>query len=60
LYLSNVGRWTGIVAAALGALGATTWLPYYPIWSLLYIGLAFIVIYALTVPVLPPGAELAT
>ena len=46
---SQVGRWFGVVAAAIGALSAIWWMPYYPVWSLVYIGLAGFVIYALIV-----------
>jgi hypothetical protein len=46
---SQLARWIGIVAAAIGALTAVFWLPYYPVWSIVYIGLSFAVIYALGV-----------
>ena len=45
---SQFARWIGIVAAAIGGLSAMAWLPYYPIWSLIYIFIAVMVIYALT------------
>jgi hypothetical protein len=45
--LREVARWVGIVAAALGAITAVSWLPYYPVWSLVYIGIGVGVIYAL-------------
>ena len=45
---SQIARWVGFVAAAIGGLTAATWLPYYPVWSLVYIGLAVMVFYALT------------
>ena len=60
LYLSTLGRLIGIVAAIVGGLGAMTWMPYYPVWSLLYIGLALLVIYALTVYGGLSGRQLAT
>jgi hypothetical protein len=44
---SQVGRWVGIVAGAIGAISAIWWMPYYPIWSLTYIALGVLVIYAL-------------
>ncbi len=44
---SQVGRWVGIAAAAIGAISAVWWMPYYPIWSLTYVGLGVLVIYAL-------------
>jgi hypothetical protein len=47
LYGGQIARWTGIVAAAIGGLSAMPWLPYYPIWSLVYVGIAVLTIYAL-------------
>lgn len=44
---SQVARWVGIVAAALGAISAIWWMPYYPVWSLTYIAAGGLVIYAL-------------
>ncbi len=44
---SQLARWIGFVAAAIGGLSAMTWMPYYPIWSLTYVGLAVLVFYAL-------------
>jgi hypothetical protein len=46
---SQVSRWIGIVAGAVMAVSAIWWMPYYPIWSLTYIGLGAAVIWALTV-----------
>jgi hypothetical protein len=46
---SQLARWVGIIAAILGALSAMTWMPYYPIWSLVYIAGAVLVLYALVV-----------
>ena len=46
-YGSQIGRWVGIVAGAIGAISAVWWMPYYPIWSLTYVGLGVAVIYAL-------------
>jgi hypothetical protein len=40
-------RWVGVVAAAIGGLSAMVWLPYYPIWTLVYIAMAVMVLYAL-------------
>jgi hypothetical protein len=45
---SQIGRWVGLVAAAVGALTAMSWMPYYPIWSLTYVAVAVMVLYALT------------
>jgi hypothetical protein len=44
---SQIARWVGLVAAFIAALSAITWMPYYPIWSLMYVGMAVLVIYAL-------------
>jgi hypothetical protein len=44
---SQVGRWVGVVAGAIGAISAVWWMPYYPIWSITYVGLGVAVIYAL-------------
>ena len=44
---SQIARWVGYVAAAIGGLTAMTWMPYYPIWSLTYVGIAILVFYAL-------------
>jgi hypothetical protein len=44
---SQLGRWVGIAAGAIGAFTAIWSMPYYPIWSLTYIALGVIVIYAL-------------
>lgn len=44
---SQFARWVGMIAAAVGGLSAMTWMPYYPIWSLTYIGIAVFVIYGL-------------
>jgi hypothetical protein len=49
LYRSQFSRWIGIIAAAIGGLSAVAWLPYYPIWSLIYIIIAVVVIMALSV-----------
>ena len=44
---SQVGRWLGIVAGAIACISAIWWMPYYPIWSLAYIAIGALVIYAL-------------
>jgi hypothetical protein len=46
---SNFGRWIGIIAAAIAAISAIWWMPFYPVWGFVYIILAFFVIYALAV-----------
>jgi len=45
---SQFARWVGLFAAAIGALSAMTWMPYYPVWSLTYVGIAVLTFYALT------------
>jgi uncharacterized membrane protein HdeD (DUF308 family) len=44
---AEIARWIGIVAAALGAVTAISWMPYYPVWSLVYVGIGILVIYGL-------------
>jgi hypothetical protein len=44
---SQFARWVGFIAAAIGAVTAITWMPYYPVWSLMYVALAVLVFYAL-------------
>lgn len=40
-------RWIGILAAIIGGLSGAVWLPYYPFWASVYIGIAILVTYAL-------------
>ena len=49
LYRSQFARWVGFAAAAVGALSAMTWMPYYPIWSMTYVGMCVLTFYALAV-----------
>lgn len=44
---SQISRWIGVFAGAVIAVSAIWWMPYYPIWSLTYIGIGILVIYAL-------------
>jgi hypothetical protein len=44
----QLARWIGIVAASIGAITAIFWIPYFPVWSLVYIFLAMFVIYGLS------------
>ena len=44
---SQFARWIGIVGGAIGAISAMWWMPYYPVWSMTYILLGVLVIYAL-------------
>ena len=41
-------RAVGIAAAALSAIANFMWLPYYPLWATVIIGLAVVTIWALT------------
>jgi hypothetical protein len=45
---SQFARWIGLIAAMVGGVSAITWMPYYPVWSLTYVGLAVLVFYALS------------
>ena len=40
-------RWVGVTAGAIGAISAVWWMPFYPVWSLTYIAISGLVIYAL-------------
>jgi hypothetical protein len=42
-------RWIGIIGSAIAAFSAMAWMPYYPIWSLVYVAIAFFVLYGLAV-----------
>jgi hypothetical protein len=44
---SQFARWIGMIAAAIGAVSALALMPYYPVWALVYIGLAVLVLYGL-------------
>jgi hypothetical protein len=44
---AEISRWVGVVAAGIAAVTAISWMPYYPIWSLIYIGVGVLVIYGL-------------
>ena len=46
---SQFARWIGIFAGGLLAITAIWWIPYYPVWSLLYVLIGVLVIYALAV-----------
>ena len=47
LVRSQFARWIGLIAATIGGLSAMTWMPYYPVWSLIYVFMAVLVFYAL-------------
>jgi hypothetical protein len=42
------GRWIGIIAASLSAIGALLSIPGYPFWSLAVFGLDLLIIYGLS------------
>jgi hypothetical protein len=44
---SQFARWVGVAAGAVCSITAIWWMPYYPIWSLTYVALGVLVIYAL-------------
>jgi hypothetical protein len=44
---AKIARWVGIVAASIAAITAAAWMPYYPVWSLIYIGIGVVIVYGL-------------
>lgn len=44
---SQIARWLGVAAGAVGTISAIWWMPYYPVWSLTYVALGVLVIWAL-------------
>lgn len=44
---SQVSRWLGYVGAVILGVSAMVWMPYYPVWSVVYVGIAVAVLYAL-------------
>jgi len=46
---SQASRWIGITAGALTSISAIWLMPYYPVWSIGYIILGLLVVYALAV-----------
>jgi len=45
---AEVSRWIGIIAAGLDAVAAIFVIPYYPVWALIDIAIAVMVIYGLS------------
>ena len=45
--LSQLSRWIGIFAGAVMAISAVWWMPYYPVWSMTYVLIGVLLIYAL-------------
>jgi hypothetical protein len=35
---SQVARRVGVIAGAIGVISAIWWMPFYPVWSLTYVG----------------------
>jgi hypothetical protein len=46
---SQLARWCGMAAGAFAAITAIWWMPYYPVWSLTYVAVGGLVVYALAV-----------
>ena len=46
---AEVSRRVGVGVAGFNAILAMSWMPYYPVWSLVYIGMGIVIIYALLV-----------
>ena len=44
---SQWARWIGILAGAVVTITAIAWMPFYPVWSLIYIFVGIFVIYGL-------------
>ena len=44
---SQFSRWIGIIAGGVMAISSIWWMPYYPIWSMTYVVIGILVIYAL-------------
>ena len=44
---SQVARWIGVFAGAVLAISAVWWIPYYPVWSLMYVAMGVLLVYAL-------------
>jgi hypothetical protein len=45
---NQYARWFGILVASLAAVSAFAWMPYYPVWSLVYVGVGIVVVWALS------------
>lgn len=60
---SQLARWIGIIAGAILTISATVWLPFAPVWALVYIFIGIFVIYGLARyggPLEMPGSTDAT
>jgi len=45
---NQYARMFGIVVSALAAISAFAWMPYYPVWSLVYVGVGILMVWALS------------
>lgn len=46
---SQIARWIGMFACAVGCVSAIAWMPYYPVWSLVYVAMTVLAFYGLAV-----------
>jgi hypothetical protein len=44
---SQIARWIGMIAAGIAIVTSAVWLPYYPVWSFVYVALGGMTLYAL-------------
>jgi len=44
---SQFARWIGMIGGALLVITAFWWMPFYPVWSLAYVVIGMLVVYAL-------------
>jgi hypothetical protein len=44
---SQFARWIGVFATGFAAVSAIAWMPYYPVWSLMYMLLSIYTMYVL-------------
>ena len=47
LMRSQIACWIGIIASAFMIITAFWWIPYYPVWSFVYVLIGVLVIYGL-------------
>jgi len=52
----QAARWFGVAAAIVACISGILWIPYYPVWAIVYIYLAVVVIYGLVVYAAPSEA----
>jgi len=46
---SQFARWIGIIGGAVLAISAIWWMPFYPVWSLMYVFVGVMIVYGLAV-----------